>query len=134
MTTKKVGDCMGHGTHGSTFGGNPLACTVANSVLDILDSNFMSSLQSVSENFQSDLIKITKDYPNILSAIKGRGLMLGLKCVVENISFVEKARENKLLTIKAADNVVRLLPPLNISQKDCEEAIDKIRNTCKHLS
>ena len=60
--------------------------------------------------------------------------MLGLKCIIENTIFVEKARENKLLTIKAADNVVRLLPPLNISEKDCNEAIDKIRNTCKYLT
>ena len=134
MMTKKVGDCMNHGTHGSTFGGNPLACTVANSVLDILNKEFISSLQVVAKNFQLELIKVVKEYPNILSEIKGRGLMLGLKCIIENTVFVEKARENKLLTIKAADNVVRLLPPLNISENDCNEAIKKIKNIFKELS
>jgi len=134
MMTKKVGDCMNHGTHGSTFGGNPLACTVANSVLDILNEEFILSLQVVAKNFQLELIKVVKEYPNILSEIKGRGLMLGLKCIIENTVFVEKARENKLLIIKAADNVVRLLPPLNISENDCNEAIKKIKNICKQLS
>ena len=134
LTTKKVGECMSHGTHGSTFGGNPLACVIGNSVLDILDNNFMSTLLTVAEGFQTELNKTIKDYPNILSGIRGRGLMLGLKCLIDNVSFVEKARENKILTIKAADNVVRLLPPLNISANDCNEAIVKIRNTCKQLS
>ena len=84
--------------------------------------------------FRNQILEVIEDYPEIIEGIRGKGLMLGLKCKVENTKFVEIARINKLLTIKASGNVVRLLPPLNISDEDCEEAIKKIRATCKQLN
>ena len=134
LTTKKIGDVMGHGTHGSTFGGNPLACMVGNSVLDILDEKFLNNLETIAAKFKNQILEVINDYPEIIEGIRGKGLMLGLKCKVENTKFVEIARINKLLTIKASDNVVRLLPPLNISDEDCIEAIKKIRASCKQLN
>ena len=125
---------MGHGTHGSTYGGNPLACTVGNSVLDILDKKFIDDLLLMAAKFRNQILEVIEDYPEIIEGIRGKGLMLGLKCKVENTKFVEIARINKLLTIKASGNVVRLLPPLNISDEDGEEAIKKIRATCKQLN
>ena len=134
LTTKKVGDTMGHGTHGSTFGGNPLACAVGNSVLDTLSSEFIKNLNENAKYLLNNLEKLVSDFPKIITEVRGRGLMLGLKCKIENTKFVEEARNNKILTIKASDNVVRLLPPLNISVEDCDIAISAISETCSKLS
>ena len=82
----------------------------------------------------NELNKIINEFPEIISEVRGKGLMLGIKCKVENTKFVDEARKNKMLTIKASDNVVRLLPPLNISIEDCESAISIIRKVCKNLS
>ena len=120
--------------HGSTFGGNPLACSVGNSVLELMNSDFFSNLSNTSNYLIDGLNKIINDFPEIISEVRGKGLMLGLKCKVENTIFVNDLRKNKMLTIKASDNVVRLLPPLNISLEDCDSALLKIRNVCKSLS
>jgi acetylornithine/N-succinyldiaminopimelate aminotransferase len=125
---------MGHGTHGSTFGGNPLACSVGCSVLDLMNNDFFSNLSITSTFLIDELNKIINDFPEIISEVRGKGLMLGIKCKVENTKFVDEARNNKMLTIKASDNVVRLLPPLNISIEDCESALSIIRRVCKNLS
>ena len=82
----------------------------------------------------NNLEKLVSDFPKIITEVRGRGLMLGLKCKIENTKFVEEARNNKILTIKASDNVVRLLPPLNISVEDCDIAISAISETCSKLS
>ena len=134
LTTKRVGDTMGHGTHGSTFGGNPLACSVGCSVLDLMNNDFFSNLSITSTFLIDELNKIINDFPEIISEVRGKGLMLGIKCKVENTKFVDEARKNKMLTIKASDNVVRLLPPLNISIEDCESALSIIRKVCKNLN
>lgn len=134
LTTKRVGDTMGHGTHGSTFGGNPLACSVGCSVLDLMNNEFFYNLNKTSTFLIDELNKIINDFPGIISEVRGKGLMLGIKCKVENTKFVDEARKNKILTIKASDNVVRLLPPLNISNEDCESALSIIRKVCKNLS
>ena len=134
LTTKRVGDTMGHGTHGSTFGGNPLACSVGCSVLDLMNNEFFSNLNKTSTFLINELNNIINEFPEIISEVRGKGLMLGIKCKVENTKFVDEARKNKMLTIKASDNVVRLLPPLNISNEDCESALSIIRKVCKNLS
>tara|TARA_B100001093_G_scaffold336457_1_gene321296 strand:- start:800 stop:1963 length:1164 start_codon:yes stop_codon:yes gene_type:complete len=134
LTSKRVGDTMGHGTHGSTFGGNPLACSVGISVLELMNSNFFSNLKKTSDYLDDELSKLLRDFPEIILEVRGKGLMLGLKCKIENTKFVDELRKNKMLTIKASDNVVRLLPPLNISIEDCDFAIATIRNVCKNLS
>ena len=131
LTSKKVGDKMEFGSHGSTFGGNPLACSVGNAVLDIMtEENFFNKISQVAEKLRSELEKLPTEFPNIIETIKGRGFILGLKCKVNNQEFVEKARTNKILTVKASDNIVRLLPPINLSIEECHEAIEKLRQTC----
>ena len=134
LTSKKVGDTMGHGTHGSTFGGNPLACAVGNSVLELMDANFFSNLDKISNYLIFELNKLMQEFPDIILEVRGKGLILGLKCNVENSKFVDEARVNKILTIKASENVIRLLPPLNISIDDCNAAILAIKNVCIKLS
>ncbi len=131
LTSKKVGDKMEFGSHGSTFGGNPLACSVGNAVLDIMtEENFFNKISQVAVKLRSELEKLPTEFPNIIETIKGRGFILGLKCKVNNQEFVEKARTNKILTVKASDNIVRLLPPINLSIEECYEAIEKLRQTC----
>ncbi len=135
LTSKKVGDAMDFGSHGSTFGGNPLACSVGNAVLDLMTSpKFFSEVTTVSEKLLLELNKVANDYPEIIEGIRGKGFILGLKCNINNEDFVKQARKNFILTVKASDNVVRLLPPINLSNSECDEAIDKIRSTCKELS
>ena len=132
MTTKKVGEVMNHGTHGSTYGGNPLAVAVGNAVLDLMQKEeFLENLEKVSSYFFLGLQDISNKYPDSISEIRGKGLILGLKCVKDNITFVEELRKQKMLSIKAGDNVVRLLPPLTLSIKECDEALNKITKVCQ---
>ena len=132
MTTKKVGEVMNHGTHGSTYGGNPLAVAVGNAVLDLMQKkDFLENLEEVSSYFFLGLQNISNKYPDSISEIRGKGLILGLKCVKDNITFVEELRKQKMLSIKAGDNVVRLLPPLTLSIKECNEALNKITKVCQ---
>ena len=132
MTTKKVGEVMNHGTHGSTYGGNPLAVAVGNAVLDLMQKkDFLENLEKVSSYFFLGLQNISNKYPDSISEIRGKGLILGLKCVKDNITFVEELRKKKMLSIKAGDNVVRLLPPLTLSIKECDEALNKITEVCQ---
>lgn len=132
MTTKKVGEVMNHGTHGSTYGGNPLAVAVGNAVLDLMQKKeFLENLEKVSSYFFLGLQDISSKYPDSISEIRGKGLILGLKCVKDNITFVEELRKQKMLSIKAGDNVVRLLPPLTLSIKECDEALNKITKVCQ---
>ena len=132
MTTKKVGDVMDHGTHGSTYGGNPLAVAVGNAVLDLMQKkDFLENLEKVSNYFFLGLQDISNKYSDSISEIRGKGLILGLRCVKDNIVFVEELRKQKMLSIKAGDNVVRLLPPLTLSIKECNEALNKISKVCR---
>ena len=132
MTTKKVGEVMNHGTHGSTYGGNPLAVAVGNAVLDLMQKkDFLENLEKVSSYFFLGLQDISNKHPDSISEIRGKGLILGLKCIKDNITFVEELRKQKMLSIKAGDNVVRLLPPLTLSIKECDEALNKITKVCQ---
>ena len=134
LTSKKVGDEMDYGSHGSTFGGNPLACTVGNAVLDImLNKNFFDEINFVATKLYNGLQNVTKDFPDVVEGVSGKGFILGLKCKVKNEEFVDTARKKFILTVKASGNVVRLLPPINMSLIECDEAIDKIRSTCKEF-
>ena len=132
LTSKIVGSTMDFGSHGSTYGGNPLASAVGNAVLDVmLEENFFNNVKDVSKNLLTGLQLIQKDFPNVIELVRGKGLMLGIKCKVENTDFVENARRNKLLSVKASDNVVRLMPPLILSLKESNEGLEKIRSTCE---
>ena len=134
LTSKKVGEKMDFGSHGSTFGGNPLACTVGNAVLDvILERSFFEKINLVADQLKNGLEQINLDFPNVVDSIRGKGFILGIKCKVDNEEFVGVARKHNLLTVKASDNVVRLLPPINLSSSECEEALQKIRITCEEI-
>merc|ERR1712078_482638 len=102
---------MTAGTHGSTFGGNPLAMAVGNTVMEIV-SNKKSS-----KYFLSNLNKIKNQYPKIIKEIRGRGLLIGIKVFKDQVIFIKKLMDNNLLTIRAAENVIRILPPLNVKKK-----------------
>ena len=99
-----------------------------------MDSEFFTNLSKTSNHLIDELSKIINDFPEIIAEVRGKGLILGLKCKIENTAFVDELRNHKMLTIKASDNVVRLLPPLNISIKDCDVALSIIRKACKKLS
>mgnify|MGYP001356261112 FL=1 len=134
LMTKKVASCMVPGTHGSTFGGNPLAMSIGDAVLDqIFKKGFLKNVKKISLHFHKELNKIKNDYPKIIEEVRGIGLLIGLKLFNNQIKFIKKLENNKLLTIKAAENVVRILPPLNVSKSEVDLAIQIIRKVCKEL-
>jgi acetylornithine/N-succinyldiaminopimelate aminotransferase len=131
LMNKKVASGMTPGTHGSTFGGNPLAMAVGNTVMDIVSSKkFLNNVKSISKYFLSSLNKIKEKYPNIIKEIRGRGLLIGIQLYTNQTKFIKKLMENKLLTIKAAENVVRILPPLNVKKNEIDQALKIIKKVC----
>ncbi len=132
LMTKKVASCITPGSHGSTFGGNPLAMSVGNAVLDqILKKNFLHNVTKLSNYFIRELIKIQKIYPNVIQDVRGKGFLIGLQIKKNQINFINQLFENKLLTIKAAENVVRILPPLNVKKSEINLALKIIKKVCK---
>ena len=132
LMTKKVAACMGPGSHGSTFAGNPLAMSVGNAVLDeILKKGFLKNVQTISKYFYDKLRKLQSEFPSIIKEVRGLGLLTGIKITPDQDLFIKKLLENKLLTIRAAENVVRLLPPLNVKKENIDEAIVILRKVCK---
>ena len=135
LVTKKVSVGMTAGTHGSTFGGNPLAMSVGNAVLDtILKKGFLEDVKKKGTYFDEGLNKVKKKYPKIIGEIRGIGLIKGLKVLVDNVEFIKKLMNHKILTVKAEENVIRLFPPLIVQQKELDEAISKIEKVCEELS
>ena len=135
LLTNKVSKGMNFGSHGSTFGGNPLACAVANKVIDIISNKkFLNNVNKNSIFFINELEKLKKNYNNIIEEIRGIGFLLGIKSKINNVSFVKKLRNNGLLVVGASDNVIRILPPLNISRKDLIIAIKIIKKSCNELN
>ena len=123
------------GSHGSTFGGNPLAMSVGNAVLDqIFKKGFLKNVQKSSKHFLSELNKIKEDYPEIVKEVRGIGLLLGLQLYTDQTKFIKKLEDNKLLTMRAGENVVRILPPLNVKKQEIDIAIKIIRKVCDRLN
>lgn len=117
------------GTHGSTYGGNPLAMSVASAVVDIVsDQEFLQHVSDIAEELHTALQSLVDKYPNVLDEVRGKGLMLGLRCheTEANTEIMKLAREHKLLMTKAGDNVLRLLPPLIINSDHINEAKIKL--------
>ena len=132
MMTKKVASCMEPGTHGSTFGGNPLAMSVGNAVLDqVLKKGFLKNVQLIGDYFYKQLDQLQSEFPDVIKEVRGLGLLVGIKVKPDQNLFVKKLLVNKLLTIRAAENVVRLLPPLNVKKKNIDQAIVILRKVCK---
>ena len=133
LMTKKVAKGMMPGTHGSTFGGNPLAMTVGNAVLDqILKKGFLQNVKKLSEFFHLELNKIKEQFPKIIKEVRGKGLLIGLQLNFDQTKFIQLLMENRLLTIRAAENVIRILPPLNVKKSEINFALKIIRKVCKN--
>jgi acetylornithine/N-succinyldiaminopimelate aminotransferase len=135
LANEKAASALVAGSHGSTFGGNPLAMAVAGSVLDvILADGFLDRVQEIAKGLHGRLETLVKDHPTVLSEVRGKGLMLGLKCEVPNGDLSAKLFENGLVTVVAGDNVVRILPPLIIEESHVEEALGILEASCAELS
>ncbi|UVF19009.1 aspartate aminotransferase family protein [Microvirga terrae] len=131
LATAEAGKGLTLGTHGTTFGGNPLAMAVGNAVLDvILEPGFLDGVERKGLLLKQRLAELKDRHPSVIAEVRGQGLMMGLRTVVPNTDFVSAARDQKLVVIGAGDNVVRLLPPLIITEADLGEAIDRLDAAC----
>ncbi len=131
LMNKKVSKVMVPGTHGSTFGGNPLAMSVGNEVMNIVSNKkFLNNVKNLSKYFLKNLNNLKEKYPNIIKQIRGKGFLIGIQIYKDQNLFIKKLMENKLLTIKAAENVIRILPPLNVKKKEIEIALKIIDKVC----
>ncbi len=135
LMNKKVASGMVPGTHGSTFGGNPLAMAVGNAVMDIVSSKkFLKNIENLSKYFLFELRNIKETYPKIIKSIRGRGFLIGIQLYKDQTIFIKKLMENKLLTIRASENVIRILPPLNVKKKELDQALKVINKVCKEFN
>ena len=128
LMTKKVAKYMLPGSHGSTFGGNPLAMSVGNAVLDqIYKKNFLKNVTKLSNYFLDELKKIKDKHSKIIKEIRGKGLFIGIQLHFDQSKFIKSLEKNYLLTIRAAENVIRILPPLNVSINEINIALKIIK-------
>ena len=133
LMTKKVAKAMIPGTHGSTFGGNPLAMAVGNAVLDQINRNLLINVNKMSKYFIHELNEIKIKYPKVIKEVRGIGLLIGLQLFKDQTEFIKKLMENKLLTIRAAENVIRILPPLNVKKREIDIALKIISKVCNEI-
>ena len=133
LMTNKVAKAMVPGTHGSTFGGNPLAMAVGNAVLDQINRSLLNNVNKMSKYFIHELNEIKIKYPKIIKEVRGVGLLIGLQLFKDQTEFIKKLMENKLLTIRAAENVVRILPPLNVKKREIDIALKIISKVCYEI-
>ena len=132
LFVKKVAECMKVGSHGSTFAGSPMAMGLANAVLDImLKPGFDKHILDVSEYFFNQLNEVKNKFPKIIKEIRGKGLMIGIQFFKDPSKFLTAFHKNKLITVKASDNVIRILPPLNVKKEEIDEGIKIINKTLK---
>jgi acetylornithine/N-succinyldiaminopimelate aminotransferase len=119
LATEDAASGMVLGTHGSTFGGNPLAMAVGNAVLDVvLEDGFMDSVNEKARSFRQILAEMVDTFPDLLADVRGKGLLMGMQCKVPNTDVVNKMRDHKLLVVGGGSNVIRILPPLVISDDE----------------
>ena len=134
LATAEAARGLTHGTHGTTFGGNPLAMAVGNAVLDVvLSDGFLDHVQRVGLTLKQRLAELVDRHPRVFAEIRGQGLMLGLKLNVLNTEFAAAARAERLLVIPAGDNVVRLLPPLIVTDDDVAAAVERLDAAASEL-
>ncbi|WP_424932894.1 aspartate aminotransferase family protein [Amaricoccus macauensis] len=127
LATEDAARGMTAGTHGSTYGGNPLACAVGCAVMDIVsDPAFLADVSRISGRLRQGLEGLVASHPDVFKGIRGEGLMLGLKCVKPNADVVRAGYDTRVLVVPAADNVVRLLPPLNLTDAEVDEALARL--------
>ena len=135
LMNKKVASTMIAGTHGSTFGGNPLAMKVGSAVIDIISKkSFLKNVKKNSKYFHDELNKIKAKFPKIIKEIRGKGFLIGIQLFRDQTYFIKSLMQNKLLVIRAAENVVRILPPLNVKKNEINQALKIIQKVCMRLN
>jgi acetylornithine/N-succinyldiaminopimelate aminotransferase len=135
LTTKEAGKGMLPGTHGSTFGGNPLAMAAGNATLDVMqEDGFLHHVRQIGLLFKQRLAEIKDRFPGVVSEVRGEGLLLGVRCVVPNGQLVDALRDEHMLAVGAGDNVVRLIPPLIITEAEVGEAMGMLERACVRLA
>jgi len=133
LVNKKVASGMKPGTHGSTFGGNPLAMSAGNAVMDVMfKKGFLGNVTKNGNHFLKGLKKLKEKYPKIIKEVRGKGLLIGLCLQKDQTKFIQKLMDNNLLTIRAAENVVRLLPPLNVTKQEINLGLKILDKVCKN--
>ncbi|WP_299082717.1 aspartate aminotransferase family protein [uncultured Ruegeria sp.] len=127
LATEDAASGMTAGTHGSTYGGNPLGCAVGSAVLDqVATPAFLEGVNRKAGLFRQKLEGLIADHPEVFEEVRGAGLMLGLKCNAPNLDVVNAGYENKVIVVPAADNVIRLLPPLTLTEDDIAQAVIRL--------
>ena len=135
LATDEAAAGMTPGVHGTTFGGNPLAMAVGNAVLDVvLEDGFLEEISRKGLLMKQGLAAIADEFPEVIEGTRGTGLLLGLKCKAPNAKVAAALRDQKLLSVPAGDNVLRLLPPLTVSDAEIREALARIRSGAKSLA
>ena len=134
LMNKKVAKGIIPGSHGSTFGGNPLAMSVGNTVMDIVSNKkFLKNVKNLSKYFLINLNKIKDKNPNIIKSVRGKGLLIGIQLYKDPNQFIKKLMDKRLLTIRAAENVIRILPPLNVKKKEIDASLKIISKVCENV-
>ncbi|MCH2165106.1 MAG: aspartate aminotransferase family protein [Marinovum sp.] len=134
LATEEAASGMTGGTHGSTYGGNPLACAVGKAVMDtVSDEPFLEHVRARAGQLRQGLEGLIATHPEVFESVRGTGLMLGIKCVVPNLEVVQSGYAEGILTVPAADNVLRLLPALNITAEDISEALTRLDHAASAL-
>ncbi len=134
LATEEAAVGMVKGTHGSTFGGNPLAMAVGNAVLDVvLEPGFLDHVNDISKRLRQQLAMLADEHSDVIEEIRGEGLMIGIKLKTPNLEMLQSLREGGLMTVAAGDNVIRLLPPLIIDETHIAEAIEKLSAACSDI-
>ena len=134
LATANAASGMTAGTHGSTYGGNPLGCAVGSAVMDIVaEQSFLQSVNRRAGQLRQSLESLVAEFPNVFSAVRGAGLMLGLVCKVPNTDVVKAGYSQRLLTVPGGQNVIRILPPLNLSDDDMAEGVSRLRSAASSI-
>jgi acetylornithine/N-succinyldiaminopimelate aminotransferase len=132
LAKERVAKALVPGSHGTTFGGGPLACAAGNAVLDvILAPGFLGEIVATGEYLRAGLEKLCRNHPSVFTEVRGMGLLAGLKCAVPNTDVQNAAVAEGLLTVAAGDNVVRLAPPLIVRQAECDEALARLERAVR---
>jgi acetylornithine/N-succinyldiaminopimelate aminotransferase len=131
LATADAAKGMTPGTHGSTFGGNPLAMAAANAMLDVVTKpGFLDHVRKIALLFKQRLAEMKDRHPAVIAELRGEGLLLGLKCNVPNGELIDALRDEKVLAVAAGDNVARLVPPLIVSESEVGEAMARLDRAC----
>jgi acetylornithine/N-succinyldiaminopimelate aminotransferase len=134
LAREKVASCMTPGTHGSTFGGNPLAMSIAAKVVEIVaDESFLKEVVRKGQRLYAGLQALVSEFPDVFSEARGEGMLLGLRCILPVDLVATAARERGLLAVTAGDNVLRILPPLIVADVEITEGISRLRKAAQNI-